>query len=60
VVGSPLHVVVYFSRWWLFQRLSRLLLHFPLGFKGNGAIFGAVVGFTAVVHAVRGFAVCGR
>jgi hypothetical protein len=55
VIGSPLHGVVYFSGWWLVRRLSGFLLHFPLGFKENGAIFGAVVGFTFVVHALRGF-----
>jgi hypothetical protein len=37
------------------RRLSGFLLHFLLGFKENGAIFGAVVGFTPVVHAVWGF-----
>jgi hypothetical protein len=56
VVRSPLHGVVYFSEWWLVRRLSGLLLHFPPGFEENGAIFGAMVGFTFVVH-VQGF--CG-
>jgi hypothetical protein len=55
VVRSPLHGVIYFSGWWLVRRLSGFLLHFPLGFKENGAIFGAVIGFTAAVHTVRGF-----
>jgi hypothetical protein len=55
VVGRPLHGVVYFSEWWLVRRLSEFLLHFPLGFEENGAIFGAMVGFTSVVHAVLGF-----
>jgi hypothetical protein len=35
--------------------MSGFLLHFLLGFKENGAIFSAVVGFTSMVHAVRGF-----
>jgi hypothetical protein len=55
VVGSPLHGVIYFSGWWLWRTLSGFLVHFPLGFKENGAIFGAMVGFTIVVHAVRAF-----
>jgi hypothetical protein len=42
-----MHGVVYFSGWWLVQRLS--------GFQGKWAIFGAVVGFTVVVHVVLGF-----
>jgi hypothetical protein len=54
VVGSPLHGVIYFSRWWLVRRLSWFLLHFLLAFKENLTIFGAVDGFTAVVHIVRG------
>jgi hypothetical protein len=55
VVGSPLHGVVYFSKWSLVRRLSGFLLHFPLGFEGHGAIFGVMVGFTSVVHAVQRF-----
>jgi hypothetical protein len=39
--------------------MSGFLLHFLLGFKENGAIFSAVVGFTSMVHAVRGFTVYG-
>jgi hypothetical protein len=39
------------------QTLSESLLHFPLGFEEDGAIFGAMVGFTYVVHAVQDF--CG-
>jgi hypothetical protein len=42
-----MHGVVNFSGWWLVQRLS--------GFQGKWAIFGAVVGFTVVVHVVPGF-----
>jgi hypothetical protein len=59
VVGSPLHGVIYFSGWWFLRRLSGVLLHFPLGVEVNGAIFGAVVGFTVVIYVVWGFAVYG-
>jgi hypothetical protein len=55
VVGNPLHGMVYFSEWWLMRRLSGLLLHFPFSFEENGAIFGAMVGFTSVVHVLWGF-----
>jgi hypothetical protein len=41
------------------RRLSGVLLHFPLGVEVNGAIFGAVVGFTVVIHVVWGFTVYG-
>jgi hypothetical protein len=37
--------------WWLLWKLIGFLLHFLLGFKENGATFGAVVSFTAVVRA---------
>jgi uncharacterized membrane protein required for colicin V production len=51
VVRSPLHGVVDLPGLWLWQRLSGLLVHFLLGVYVDGAIFGAMVGFTAMVHA---------
>jgi hypothetical protein len=55
VARSPLHDVVNFPGCWLLWRLNRFLLYFQLGFEEDGAIFCAVVGFTAVVHAVWRF-----
>jgi hypothetical protein len=37
------------------QRLCRILLHFLFRFKIDGAIFYAMVGFIAMVHAVWRF-----
>jgi hypothetical protein len=52
VVWSPLHCVVDFPGRWLLRRLSQLLIHFLFSVDVNGAIFSAMVGFIAMVHAV--------
>jgi hypothetical protein len=54
VVRSPLHGVVDFPGLQLRQRLSGVLVHFPFGVDVDGAIFGFVVSFVAMVHAVHG------
>jgi hypothetical protein len=55
VVRGPLHSVVDFPGWWLWQMLSRFLIHLPFGFEVNGAILRAMVGFAAVIHAIWRF-----
>jgi hypothetical protein len=55
VVRSPLHSVVDFPRCRLLRRLAKLLIHFPFGIEVDGAIFGVVVGFPAVTHAIWRF-----
>jgi hypothetical protein len=52
MVRSPLHGVVDLPGWWLWRRLSGFLVHFSFGIEVNGAIFGVMVGFIVVVHAV--------
>jgi hypothetical protein len=50
-----MHGVVDFSGCGLVQRLCRVLLHFPFHLKVDGAFFGVMVGFTAMIHAVWRF-----
>jgi hypothetical protein len=54
VVWSPLHGMVDFPRLQLRQRLVGVLVHFLFGVDVDGAIFGFVVGFVAMVHVVEG------
>jgi hypothetical protein len=54
VVWSPLHGVVDFPCLQLRRRLIGVLVHFPFGADVDGAIFGFVVNFIAMVHAVQG------
>jgi hypothetical protein len=55
VVWSPLHGVVDFLECELMRRLCRTLLHFLFHLKIDGAIFCAMVGFIAMVHAIWRF-----
>jgi hypothetical protein len=55
VMWSPLRGVVDFIGSGLLRRLCGILLHFSFRLKKNGAIFGAVVLFAAMVHAVQRF-----
>jgi hypothetical protein len=55
VVMSPLHGMVDFSGSDLLRSLCRIVFHFSLRLKEDGTIFGAVVGFDAMVLAVRRF-----
>jgi hypothetical protein len=52
VVRSSLHGVVDFSGCRLMRRLCRILLHFLIRLKIDGAIFSVMVAFTTMVHAV--------
>jgi hypothetical protein len=54
VVQSPLHGVADFPELQLRRRLSGVLVHFPFGVDVDGAIFGFVVDFIAMVHVVQG------
>jgi hypothetical protein len=55
VVWSPLHGVVDFLECELMRRLCRTLLNFLFHLKIDGAIFCAMVGFIAMVHAIWRF-----
>jgi hypothetical protein len=55
VVRSPLHGVIDLSWCGLLRRLGGSLLHFSFLLEENGAIFGAIVDFATMVHAVRRF-----
>jgi hypothetical protein len=52
VMGSPLHSVIDFSGFGLLRTLVGFLVHFPFGVEEYGAIFCALVGLTAMEHAV--------
>jgi hypothetical protein len=52
-----LHVVIDFSGWGLLRRLHVISLYFSLRVKKDRAIFGVVVGWPAMVHAIRGLSV---
>jgi hypothetical protein len=52
VMQSALHGVVDFLGYGLLRRLWKILVHLSFRVKENGAIFGAVFGFTAMVHVV--------
>jgi hypothetical protein len=47
--------VIDFSRCGLLRRLCGILLYFSFRLKEDGAIFGAMVGFTTMEHVVRRF-----
>jgi hypothetical protein len=53
--GGPLHGVIHFSGCRLLRRLCGILLHFSFRLKKNGAIFGAMIDFTVMVHTIRRF-----
>jgi hypothetical protein len=55
VMQGPLHGMVDFSGCELMRRLCRILLHFLFPLKIDGAIFGAMVDCTAMIHAVQRF-----
>jgi hypothetical protein len=55
VVRSPLHGVVDVSGYNLRRRLCGILVYFSFRLKEDGTIFGAIVGFGAMVHAVWRF-----
>jgi hypothetical protein len=55
VVRSPLHGVIDFSGSGLLRRLYGILFHFSFRHEEDGAIFGAMVGFAAVIYAVQRF-----
>jgi hypothetical protein len=52
VMRGPLYGVVNFSGLWLWPRSGGILVHFLLGVDVDGVVFGAVVGFITMVHAV--------
>jgi hypothetical protein len=54
VMRSPLHSMVDFPGLYLWQRLSGVLIHLPLGVDVDRAVFGTMVSFFAMVHAVQG------
>jgi hypothetical protein len=54
VLRSPLHGVVDFHWLQLWWRLLGVLVQFRFGVNVDGAIFGFVVGFVAMVHVVEG------
>jgi hypothetical protein len=55
VVRSPFYGVIDFSGCGLLRRLCGILFHFSFRHEEDGAIFDAMVDFTAMIHAVRRF-----
>jgi hypothetical protein len=53
--GGPLHGVIDFSGCRLLRRLCGILVHFSFRLEENGTIFGAVVSFTTMIHAIWRF-----